>query len=179
MLHQFGNKNKPFDAYELSLSGSGNERSVALDGGPETGVAPPKGISLVRPDGEEVPEDLGDLAVPPPPALEPGTAMSLSEETGDRLTEVEDGQLNGFDFRFRQKGFAEVEIVGKGREQRRAVDGEKLVLVRYDYLGHEPASAESSEQGSAGARGRRPPRPRPRQRSWSTARGPRSTTCWA
>jgi hypothetical protein len=150
VLHQFGSKKKPFDAYELSLSGSGDERSVALDGGPETGVAPPTGISLVRPDGEDVPEGLGGLAVPPPPALEPGTAMSLSQETGDRLTEVEDGRLNGFDFRFREKGFAEVETVGKGREQRRAADGEKLVLVRYDYLGHEPASGESGEQGSTG-----------------------------
>jgi hypothetical protein len=143
VLHQFGDKDKPYDAYPVTFSGNGDEPTVEVDGSPTAGVAVPDDVTLVRPDGETPPKSVGDLQVPPPPALEAGTAMALDQESGNRLTEVADGRLYGYAFRFQERGFARLDTVGKGTEQRRAADGEQLLLVRYDYTAGSGPGADS------------------------------------
>jgi hypothetical protein len=142
VLHQFGDVNKPWDSYRITFGGTSDSPTLHASGHATVGVQLPSGSTLVRTDGKTPPSGRDGLTVPPPPALDPGAAMTLDEETGDKLTPITDGRLIGYSYSFQERGVARLNVVGRDREQRRAADGQKLLLIRYDYAAPEGSDTD-------------------------------------
>jgi hypothetical protein len=132
VLHQFGDTAKPWDSYEVTASGGGDEATLTVsEDGPSKGEALPAGVTLVNPDAK-VPSTDG-LAVPPPPVMDDPSAVQTVDSsvpiTGGKAPE--DGRLRTPYYGLTVDRVASPALIGTGSDQRRAPNGQQLYVVSF------------------------------------------------
>jgi hypothetical protein len=141
-----GDASKPFAAFDLSGTDSGNGRTrlavaAATDPSPDQEAAGPD--NLIRPDRRQPPR-VGSLAVPAPPAAN-ADLLSTTTTLGSEIdTASADAQMIGTTSGVRLRDFGFVSRYGAGTAARTAPPGRRLLAFSVTALPGEFASASPS-----------------------------------